>query len=654
MVGRRPRAARNTTQPLTSRSSLVAHTYPSFYACYLLKSIKTPNSKATYIGSTPNPPRRIRQHNGELTQGAWKTKRGRPWIMQLIVHGFPSKLAALQFEWAWQHPHLSRHLKDGSGQPLAAHRNKGIKNNIQTLLMMITSHPYNLWPLHVKLFTAEAEKFWGMLVKAPAYRALPRGLTATIELEGVDGKSGTRGSGRTGPVDVADTHFTSQYLAKSTAVAASATKPVCSVCGEQIVDYTSDPLTTTLCPTSGCMSTAHLMCLSQDWLAGEPDNQGLIPRGGHCRECKSYVLYGDIIRGSYRRAAGKAVVLEDEEEEALVLENDEEDGDGKEDDANGMEEEEEEDISESDGELPVAGPSRAVRGGPSLQGKRTSSPEKRTPSPLKKAVTQGKRVTRKVAVVGPDSSEGEAFDFDVSGTSDDEEAPIIPRAKPIPKTISRAAGKSKATVAGKTKATTAGRAKVSTAGKAKATTLIRPRGRPREDVRGRPRKDAADTSEGEEFDFDVSGSSDEEAAAPLRTTNKPASRVVTKPVLRAAGKPLSRAAGKPSSRAKPPSQAINEVPLIPQKRPRGRPRNAANARGLHTDSSGEAFDFDGIRGSSEEEESIPRPQRQQDMQGQSNGSTLSSPTRQIARALGALTMDSPKRKKATKYIEISD
>ncbi len=33
-----------------------------------------------------------RQHNGEITAGAWKTKHKRPWIMQMIVHGFPSKL----------------------------------------------------------------------------------------------------------------------------------------------------------------------------------------------------------------------------------------------------------------------------------------------------------------------------------------------------------------------------------------------------------------------------------------------------------------------------------------------------------------------------------------------------------------------------------
>ncbi|KAL1734798.1 hypothetical protein EV714DRAFT_201808 [Schizophyllum commune] len=599
MVGRRPRAARNATQPLTSRSSLVAHTYPSFYACYLLKSIQKPTSKATYIGSTPNPPRRIStmvNNAGEITQGAWKTKRGRPWIMQLIVHGFPSKLAALQFEWAWQHPHLSRHLKDGSAQPLAAHRNKGIKNNIQTLLMMITSHPYNLWPLHVKLFTAEAEKFWGMLAKAPAYRALPRGLTASVELEGVDGQSGNHGSGRKGPVDVADTQFTSQYLAKSTAVAASASRPACSICGEQITEYTLDPLTTTLCPTTGCMSTAHLMCLSQDWLAAEPDNQGLIPRGGHCSDCKSYVLYGDIIRGSYRRAAGKAVVLEE----------DDEDGNGQ--------EEEEEDISEEDGDLPVAGPSRAVRGGSSSRGKRTPSPRKKTVTRGKTATASGKRA-RKVAVVGNDSSEGEAFDFDVSGSSD-EGGSAPAKSKPVPKPAFRAAGMAKATIAGK----------------AKPIMPSRPRGRPRKVAGGRPRKDAADTSEGEGFDFDVSGSSDEEIEAARAT------------------KPLSRARMKPSSRVKPPSRAVHELPLIPQKRPRGRPMKNANARGLHTDSSGEALDFDGIRGSSEEED-IPHPQAQV----ASTGVALTSPTRQIARALGALTMDSPKRNKApSKYIEISD
>ncbi|TDL27965.1 hypothetical protein BD410DRAFT_713245 [Rickenella mellea] len=78
-----------------SKSSLANHCFPPLYACYLLKSVRTPRASA--------------QHNGELTQGAWKTKHNRPWVMQMIVYGFPSKLAALQFEWAWQHPHIVSH-----------------------------------------------------------------------------------------------------------------------------------------------------------------------------------------------------------------------------------------------------------------------------------------------------------------------------------------------------------------------------------------------------------------------------------------------------------------------------------------------------------------------------------------------------------------
>jgi len=101
---------------VSSRSSLVNHVFPSFYACYLLKSIKSPRSNTTYVGSTPNPPRRIREHNGEIAGGARKTVRSRPWTMAMLVHGFPSKLAALQFEWAWQKPAVSRHLKEIMGR----------------------------------------------------------------------------------------------------------------------------------------------------------------------------------------------------------------------------------------------------------------------------------------------------------------------------------------------------------------------------------------------------------------------------------------------------------------------------------------------------------------------------------------------------------
>lgn len=72
----------------------------SFFACYLLRSLHPKHPYSTYIGFTVNPYRRLRQHNGEIANGAKRTKRKRPWKMVALIYGFTTKVAALQFEWA--------------------------------------------------------------------------------------------------------------------------------------------------------------------------------------------------------------------------------------------------------------------------------------------------------------------------------------------------------------------------------------------------------------------------------------------------------------------------------------------------------------------------------------------------------------------------
>ena len=72
---------------------------------------------------------------------------------------------------------------------------------------MVMAHPYNTWPLRVTLFTEEAVKAWNNAGKAPGLSSLPRGLEVVTELEGVDGKSGKAGTGRTAPIDVSDSTY---------------------------------------------------------------------------------------------------------------------------------------------------------------------------------------------------------------------------------------------------------------------------------------------------------------------------------------------------------------------------------------------------------------------------------------------------------------
>mmetsp|Transcript_30678 Transcript_30678/g.51640 ORF Transcript_30678/g.51640 Transcript_30678/m.51640 type:complete len:643 (+) Transcript_30678:27-1955(+) len=117
-----------------------------FFACYLLTSLQEKAKGRTYIGFTVNPGRRLRQHNGLILNGAKRTSRLRPWQMLLLVHGFPSKFSALQFEWAWQNPHISRLLKNKLPNELRS-KKWSIRAKVRAMRCMLTILPWCRYPL---------------------------------------------------------------------------------------------------------------------------------------------------------------------------------------------------------------------------------------------------------------------------------------------------------------------------------------------------------------------------------------------------------------------------------------------------------------------------------------------------------------------------
>jgi len=81
------------------------------YLCYMLISKNQPRKPPKiYIGCTNNILGRIKQHNGQRSGGAKYTKKYRPWTISTLVGPF-TQSEALKFEWAWQHPWRTRHLK---------------------------------------------------------------------------------------------------------------------------------------------------------------------------------------------------------------------------------------------------------------------------------------------------------------------------------------------------------------------------------------------------------------------------------------------------------------------------------------------------------------------------------------------------------------
>ncbi|XP_075515446.1 uncharacterized protein LOC142550087 isoform X2 [Primulina tabacum] len=108
-----------------------------FFACYLLTSLSPRFKGHTYIGFTVNPRRRIRQHNGEIGSGAWRTKKKRPWEM---------------FEWAWQHPAESLAVRSAAASFKSL---SGIANKIKLAYTMLSLPAWNSLNLAVNFFSTK-------------------------------------------------------------------------------------------------------------------------------------------------------------------------------------------------------------------------------------------------------------------------------------------------------------------------------------------------------------------------------------------------------------------------------------------------------------------------------------------------------------------
>ncbi|KAL8106516.1 hypothetical protein AgCh_023325 [Apium graveolens] len=104
---------------------------------------------------TVNPKRRIKQHNGELTSGAFRTKSKRPWEMALCIYGFPTNIAALQFEWAWQHPTESLAVREAASKFKSF---SGIANKVKLAFTMLTLPSWQSLDLTVNFFSTKYQR----------------------------------------------------------------------------------------------------------------------------------------------------------------------------------------------------------------------------------------------------------------------------------------------------------------------------------------------------------------------------------------------------------------------------------------------------------------------------------------------------------------
>ncbi|KAJ5280301.1 hypothetical protein N7478_005673 [Penicillium angulare] len=282
---------------------------PAYYCCYLLRS--TIRHASLYIGSTPNPIRRLSQHNGDAKGGAKRTSRDklRPWEMALVVEGFMSRVGALQFEWAWQHPDRTRHIhpdnddhpsqskvvvnpRTGKTKPRPGRSRRSLTAHLEDLHELLRSTLFSSWPLEVRFFCADVHRVWRVWndrVNTP----FPDSRTI---LDGdCPSSRGDTASNRVGSIQNLSVDYTKfeSYLEKSMFILDDADDLQCQICKEAVVPTEQQIL---VCPHQSCRGTNHLSCLSTHFLEASGDLNTLVPKEGTCPTCKQTVQWLLIVK----------------------------------------------------------------------------------------------------------------------------------------------------------------------------------------------------------------------------------------------------------------------------------------------------------------------------------------------------------------------
>ncbi|KAL7292104.1 hypothetical protein TKK_0014377 [Trichogramma kaykai] len=248
-----------------------------FFGVYLLYC-KNPKYKGrTYIGYTVDPRRRINQHNaGQKFGGAWRTSNRGPWEMVLIIHGFPNSTSALRFEWAWQHPQLSRRLKH-VGKKRA--RQKTFDYLLEVCSAMLNCGPWNKLPLTVRWLDDEFGQKYSTQLTPPLHMPISYG------------KVTSRKKKTTTSIDKAKEDKRRAKKNEEPRIQEEEREEKmeqCSLCLEPVL-----PDHRVNCIKPDCALVAHLVCLAKLFCKESGD---ILPVEGSCPICATDVLWGDLIR----------------------------------------------------------------------------------------------------------------------------------------------------------------------------------------------------------------------------------------------------------------------------------------------------------------------------------------------------------------------
>ncbi|KAL2413200.1 Structure-specific endonuclease subunit SLX1 [Exophiala dermatitidis] len=288
--------------------------------------------------------------------------------MACIVAGFPSNIAALQFEWAWHNAHLTRHITPEERISFATTRTKtsaqtgkvtrrpgrprtSLIDKLSNLHLLLRVPYFSKWPLEVRFFSEDAYRSWVTWCGRVDSRIRPgikvyfdpaQSISEEHEHEFTSAQPATRRRkadliGK-GGVDGVDPTYAGlrDVLEKCQFLLDEGDDHRCAVCGDGI-DLQKSLFV--VCHTHDCPAICHVTCLADSALNND-QSTSVVPEVAGCPLCKREHRWRELMQQVTLRTRGLKEVQQLLRKRgkttaavpAEILETESEDEDGDEED----------------------------------------------------------------------------------------------------------------------------------------------------------------------------------------------------------------------------------------------------------------------------------------------------------------------------------
>ena len=245
--------------------------------------------------------------------------------------GFQSRLAALQFEWAWQNAWKSKHVSESdrilltreskkvlkSGEMERVPKGNQIYDKIQYLHSILQVPSFSRWPLTLHFLVKDVHDLWCKWDERSASH-IKESIQILLDFKDIDdfadvddlppsGQAPVSVNARL--IDRLDITYKplKAHLEKSELLFSERRTLECAICHAALQEWAQ---TTLICPYSSCQTASHMSCLAKAFLGVDASSDVFIPIAGKCPGCEGETSWIDLVkelsvrcRGAKERAA---------------------------------------------------------------------------------------------------------------------------------------------------------------------------------------------------------------------------------------------------------------------------------------------------------------------------------------------------------------